>query len=105
MDEWILNTMNIETFECNTESWVGEAISKGMSRHQNSTCLNCGKIGHLRRDYRQGIPRNNVSSGNDKNRRSQSSDYVEDVAKAEIGPMNADQQQTDKATRYHQETI
>ena len=31
-------------------------------------------------------------------------DYVEDVAKANTGPMNADQQKTDKATQYHQET-
>ena len=30
--------------------------------------------------------------------------YVEGVAKADIGPMNADQQQTDKATQYHRET-
>ena len=31
-------------------------------------------------------------------------DYVEDVAKASIGPMNVDQQKTDKATQHHQET-
>ena len=30
MDERILHTMNFETFDYNTESWVGEAISKGM---------------------------------------------------------------------------
>ena len=30
--------------------------------------------------------------------------YVEDVAKADIEPMNADQQKTDKATRYRWET-
>ena len=32
MDEWILNTMNTETFDDNTEAWVGEAISKGMRK-------------------------------------------------------------------------
>ena len=31
---WILNAMNIETFDYNTESWVEEAISKGMRRHK-----------------------------------------------------------------------
>ena len=28
VDEWILNTMNIETRDNNTEAWIGEAISK-----------------------------------------------------------------------------
>ena len=58
--------MNIETFDYNTESWAGEAVSKGMRRHQNAKCFNCDRIEHLRRDYRQGIPRNNASSGNGK---------------------------------------
>ena len=31
MDEWILHTMNTETFHYNTESWVGGTISNGMS--------------------------------------------------------------------------
>ena len=39
MDDWILHTMNIETFDYNTESWIEEAISKGMGRHQNAKCL------------------------------------------------------------------
>ena len=71
VDEWILHTMSTETFACNTEALVGEAISKGMRRHQNAKCLNCGIIGYLRRNSRQGFPRNNISSGNDKNRGSQ----------------------------------
>ena len=63
--------MNIETFDYNTESWVEKAIFKGMRRHQTAKCINCGRKGHLRRDCRQGIPRNNISSGNGKNRRTQ----------------------------------
>ena len=65
MVELILHTVNVELFDYNTEAWVGEALSKGMKRHQNAKCFNCGRIGHLRRDCRQGIPRNNVSSEND----------------------------------------
>ena len=53
MDEWISHIMNIETFYYNTESWVGEAISKGIRRYKNAKCFNCGSIAHLRRDYRQ----------------------------------------------------
>ena len=59
---------------------------------------------HLRRDCRQDIPRNNVSSGNDPHRRPNLLDYTEDVAKADIEPMNVDQQETNKATCYNLET-
>ena len=31
--------------------------------------------------------------------------YIEGMAKAGIGPMNAGQQKIDKAFRYHQETL
>ena len=62
--------MNIETFDYKTESWVEEAICQRM-RRKNARCFNCGRIGHLRRHCRQGIPRNNVSYGNDKNKRYQ----------------------------------
>ena len=65
--------MNVETFVYSTEVWVGKATSNGMRRHQNAKCFNCGIIGYLRRECRQGIPRNNVTSRNDKNRRTQPS--------------------------------
>ena len=104
MEEWIQHTMNIETFSYNDESWVGEAISKVMRRHQITRCFNCGKLEHLKRDCRQRNSRNNISSGKDKNRRPQPSGICRRCSKADIGPTNAGQQQTDKATRYHQET-
>ena len=68
-----MHTMNVETFNENTGFWVELVISKGIKRHQNAKCFNCGRIVHLRRNCRQRIPRNSVSSGNGKNRRSQSS--------------------------------
>ena len=68
-----MHTMNIETFDYNTESWVGKAISKGMRKYQNAKKFNCGRIGHLRQNCRQGIPRNNISFGDGKNRRTQPS--------------------------------
>ena len=69
MNEWIQHMMTVGTFGYNDESWVEEAISKAMRRHQTAKCFNCGKLGHLKRDYRQGIPTHNISSGNGKNRR------------------------------------
>ena len=70
MDECILHTMNIETFDYNPVSLVGEASSKGMGRHQNAKSFNCGR--YVRREYcRHGIPRNNISSRNGKNKRIQ----------------------------------
>ena len=68
MDEWILQKANIESFDYNIETWIGETIFTGMRRHQNAKCFNCGRMEHLRRNGRQGIPRNNISSGNGKNR-------------------------------------
>ena len=93
----------IETFDYNTESWVGEAISKEMRRHQNAKCFNCGRIGHLKRDCRQGVPRNNVSSGNGKNKSINLLYYMGSVAKANIWSINVDQWKTDKVTWYHKE--
>ena len=40
MDEWTLNTMNVQTFDYHTETWVVEAISKGMRKPQMSNVLN-----------------------------------------------------------------
>ena len=39
IDEWILHMMNVEIFGYSTEAWVGEAISYGMSIHQNAKCF------------------------------------------------------------------
>ena len=39
IDEWILHTMNVETFDYSTEAWVGEVIFSGMRRHQNTKCF------------------------------------------------------------------
>ena len=96
--------MNVETLDYSTEICVEEAIFNGMRRHQNTKCFNCGKIGHLRMDCRQGIPRNNVSSGNGKNRRTQPSGICRKCGKANIEPINVGQQKIDKGTRYHQKT-
>ena len=51
----------------------------------------------MRKDCIQGIPRNNVSSGNGKIGLSLQV-YVECVTRANIGTMNPDQQKTDKTT-------
>ena len=51
--------------------------------------------------FRQGIPRNIVSSGNDKLEDLNLLDYIEDVAKSNIGTVNVVQQETNKAISYH----
>ena len=75
-----------------------------MMRCQNTKCFNCGRIGHLTRGCRQGVPRNNVSFGNDPNRGPKLLDYAEDVAKADTGTMNVDQKEANKVTHYYWET-
>ena len=39
MNVWILHTVNVELFDYKSETWVAEAISKGMKRHQNANVL------------------------------------------------------------------
>lgn len=36
LDEWILYIVNVDTFDYNTEAWVGEEISKCTWMHQNA---------------------------------------------------------------------
>lgn len=73
LDEFILHTTNIESNDYGTEAWVGEAISEHMKRHKNTKCFSYGRIGHLKRNCRQGIPRNNASSRNNSSRMPQPS--------------------------------
>ena len=96
IDKWIQNTMNVETFGYNDDSWVGELISKAMRRPQTSRCFNCGKLGHLKRNCRQRII---FPLGMTKRGDLSLQVHVGGVVKANIGATNACQQQTDKATR------
>ena len=95
--------MNFQTFNYNNESWVGEAISKAMRGHQPAKCFNCGKFGHLKGDCRQGILGITVHLGMAGIGNLGLQVYV-GVVKEDIERMNADQQQTDRATGYHRET-
>ena len=47
--------------------------SKRFKKSQKVRCFNCGNKDHLKRDCRQGVPRNNVFSIDNPNRRLQPS--------------------------------
>ena len=72
------------------DAWIGDVISRGLRKNRNVKWYNYGKQGHLKRDCTQGIPRNNgfflriIQSEHPS-----FLDYVEGVAKAGIGQMNA----------------
>ena len=57
---------NIETHN-HDDTWIGEVIFRGLRKNQNVKYYNCGKQGHVKRDCRQGILRNNVFSKNIQN--------------------------------------
>ena len=82
--------MNVETLDYGSEAWVEEAISNGKRRHQNTKCFNC-RLGHLRRDCRQRIPRNNASLGMAEIGGLSLQVYVGGLAKVNTGPMNEGQ--------------
>ena len=89
--------MNIETFDYNTESWVGEAISKGMRRHKNVKCFNCGRIHHLKGVVDKEFLGIISPLGMAKIGELSLHIHVEGVAKADIESMNT--KQTKRQTR------
>ena len=72
-------------------------ISSGLKKNQNGKCFNCSKQGHLNRDYKHDVPRNNDFSKYNSNRTASLLDFAEGAARHSIGLMNADQQGTVKA--------
>ncbi len=75
LEEWVLHTLDVDTFDYGTEAWVEEAISNGKRRYQNTKCFNCGKMGHMKRNCKQRTFRNNNNTftRNNRNRRTQPS--------------------------------
>ena len=59
LEEWIRDTFNTESHD-HDEAWIGQVISRDMQKNLNLNCFNFSKHGHLKRDCKQGIPRNNV---------------------------------------------
>jgi hypothetical protein len=52
-----------------------EVISKNLNKNKHGTCFNCSKQGHLKKNCRQGVPRNNdFCPGNNPKRRPQTSE-------------------------------
>ena len=79
------------TLNNHDDAWIREVISRVLKKNENVKCFNCSKQGHLKRDCKQGIPRNNVFSNHNPNRMPSLLDYIEGVAKAGIGLINAGQ--------------
>lgn len=61
LDKWIRNTADIGSHTYDA-TLIVEVISKGIKKSQTVRCLGCGKLGHFKRDCRQGVPRNIVFS-------------------------------------------
>ena len=95
MNEWVLHTMNVETLDYGTEVWVGEAISNGKKRHQNTKYntkyFNCDRMGYLRRiidnEFLGIMPPLGIAEIGGLSLQV----FVGGVAKVNIGPMNVGQ--------------
>ena len=98
IDEWIWNIVDIGSHTYD-DTWIEEVISKNFKEVQKVRCFNV-----VNKVMWKGIPRNNAFSRDDPNRRPDLLKYAEGTAKANIGPMNADQQVTDKIILCHWET-
>lgn len=57
IEEWILYTADNES-DTSNDTWIREVISKNLRKIKRLDVLICGKTDHLKRDYRQGVPRN-----------------------------------------------
>ena len=67
LEEWVWDTIDIESRDHN-DVWIGEVISRGLKKNRYVECFNCNKQGHLKRDCKQGVPRNNAFPKNNPNR-------------------------------------
>lgn len=56
IDEWIKDPASVGS-HVYSANLTGEVISKNLKKNQNGRCSNYGKQDHLKRDCRQGIPR------------------------------------------------
>lgn len=61
IEEWMWHIVNIEC-DNHDDDWVGQVIFRALKKKPNVRYINCGKQGYLKRECRQGIPRNIVSS-------------------------------------------
>ena len=57
IEEWIRDTTNTGShlYDAN---WIGEVTSKNLKKSEDGRRFNCDKQGHLKRDFRLGVPRN-----------------------------------------------
>lgn len=67
IEEWIRHTIDIGPHTSKNDTWIGELLSKNMWKNQ-IRCFNYDRQGHLKREYRQIAPRNNVYNKNNSNR-------------------------------------
>lgn len=60
-DEWIRNMADTGSHGYDATP-IGELISKSFKKNHNVRCFNCDKPGHLKRNCRHCVPRNNAFS-------------------------------------------
>ena len=65
IEDWIRETLNVDLYDDNL---VGQLISREPRSSSNVRCFNCGMPGHIKRNCKQGIPRNNTFARNNPNR-------------------------------------
>ena len=102
-EEWIRHIIDIAPHTSNVDTWIGALLSKNIKKNINFRCFNCGRQDHLKKSVKKLLLEIMFIIELIQTEGHSLLECAEDVAKADFGLMNVDQQGIDKKTLCHWE--